>query len=100
MTALPAIASKLSRLVAEERRRFLQNHRHTMALGEAAARAMRKALDPELMAALHLWLINRGAPIAPFHNMMLVSPATTDARCDRLAAPVAGFADRLQGAST
>lgn len=60
------------------------------------AQAMRKALDPELMAALHLWLINRGVLIAPFHNMMLVSPATTDAQIDRLAGAVADFAARLE----
>jgi glutamate-1-semialdehyde 2,1-aminomutase len=63
------------------------------------AQAMRAALDPELVAALHLWLMNRGVLIAPFHNMMLVSPATTDAQIDQLAAAVAGFADRLEGAA-
>jgi glutamate-1-semialdehyde 2,1-aminomutase len=30
-------------------------------------------------------LINRGVLIAPFHNMTLVSPATTPAQVDRLA---------------
>jgi glutamate-1-semialdehyde 2,1-aminomutase len=63
------------------------------------AQEMRAALDPELVAALHLWLMNRGVLIAPFHNMMLVSPATTDAQIDQLAAAVAGFADRLEGAA-
>ena len=35
-------------------------------------------------------LVNRGALIAPFHNMMLVSPATTRRQVDRL---VAAFGD-------
>jgi glutamate-1-semialdehyde 2,1-aminomutase len=32
---------------------------------------------PALEQAIHLALLNRGCLIAPFHNMMLVSPATT-----------------------
>ena len=28
---------------------------------------------------MHLGLLNRGVLIAPFHNMMLVSPATSEA---------------------
>jgi glutamate-1-semialdehyde 2,1-aminomutase len=40
---------------------------------EAAA-----AHAPELEKTIHLALVNRGCLIAPFHNMMLVSPATTD----------------------
>ncbi|MCK5910613.1 MAG: aspartate aminotransferase family protein [Caulobacter sp.] len=53
---------------------------------------MRKVLDHEAVEALHLWLINRGVLIAPFHNMMLVSPVTDDAAIDRLVAAVDGFA--------
>ena len=56
------------------------------------AAAMRKVLDHEAVEALHLWLINRGALIAPFHNMMLVSPVTEDAAVDRLVAAVDAFA--------
>ena len=32
-----------------------------------------------------MYLINRGVLIAPFHNMTLVSPATTQTQVDRLA---------------
>lgn len=60
------------------------------------AAEMRKALDPDLLSAFHLWLINRGVLIAPFHNMMLVSPVTEDAAIDRLIAAVAGFVDALK----
>jgi glutamate-1-semialdehyde 2,1-aminomutase len=41
---------------------------------------------PELEAAIHVALVNRGCLIAPFHNMMLVSPATQKAQVDRLVA--------------
>ena len=34
-------------------------------------------LDPELEHLIHLGLLNRGVMITPFHNMMLVSPAST-----------------------
>jgi glutamate-1-semialdehyde 2,1-aminomutase len=56
------------------------------------AATMRKVLDHDRVEALHLWLINRGVLIAPFHNMMLVSPVTDDAAIDRLVAAVDGFA--------
>lgn len=45
----------------------------------------RAAMQGPLEHALHLYLINRGVLIAPFHNMTLVSPATTSAQVDRLA---------------
>ncbi|PTX03912.1 aspartate aminotransferase family protein [Pararhodobacter aggregans] len=41
---------------------------------------------PEVEAALHLGLLNRGCLIAPFHNMMLVSPVTKTRQIDRLIA--------------
>ncbi len=44
------------------------------------------AHQPRVEAALHTALINRGTLIAPFHNMMLVSPATKKAQVDRLLA--------------
>jgi glutamate-1-semialdehyde 2,1-aminomutase len=39
---------------------------------------------PALEQAIHLALLNRGCLIAPFHNMMLVSPATTGAQVEAL----------------
>ena len=47
--------------------------------GEAEA-----AHAPGLEAAIHVALVNRGVLIAPFHNMMLISPATTTRQVDRL----------------
>ncbi len=42
------------------------------------------AHQPAVEAAIHTALINRGTLIAPFHNMMLVSPVTTKHQIDRL----------------
>jgi glutamate-1-semialdehyde 2,1-aminomutase len=39
--------------------------------------------DPELEDALHLFLLNRGVLITPFHNMALMCPATTETDVDR-----------------
>jgi glutamate-1-semialdehyde 2,1-aminomutase len=46
---------------------------------EAAA-----AMHGDLEHAIHVYLLNRGVLIAPFHNMTLVCPATTAADVDRL----------------
>ncbi|MDP2122558.1 MAG: aspartate aminotransferase family protein [Hoeflea sp.] len=43
-----------------------------------------QAHKPELEKAIHAALVNKGCLIAPFHNMMLVSPATSFAQIDRL----------------
>ncbi len=37
----------------------------------------REAQNDTLESAIHLYLLNRGVLLTPFHNMMLVSPATT-----------------------
>jgi glutamate-1-semialdehyde 2,1-aminomutase len=39
--------------------------------------------DSELEDALHLFMLNRGVLITPFHNMALMCPATTEADVDR-----------------
>ena len=44
------------------------------------------AHQPVVEAAMHLSLLNRGCLIAPFHNMMLISPATKKGQVDRLSA--------------
>ena len=44
----------------------------------------RASMNPKLEAAIHLALVNRGILLAPFHNMMLLSPVTTDGQVDRL----------------
>jgi len=52
-----------------------------------------KAHKPKLERAVHLGLMNRGSLIAPFHNMMLISPVTYDKQINKL---VKNFDDVLQ----
>jgi glutamate-1-semialdehyde 2,1-aminomutase len=42
------------------------------------------AHQPALEKCIHLALLNRGSLIAPFHNMMLISPATKRKQVERL----------------
>lgn len=53
------------------------------------------AMDAELEHALHLYLLNRGLLITPFHNMMLICPDTTDADVDLLVAAMDGALTQL-----
>lgn len=48
--------------------------------GGEAARAIHRPID----VALHHYLLNRGVIVTPFHNMMLICPATTTAHVERL----------------
>ena len=41
-------------------------------------------LDSELEHTIHLYLLNRGVLITPFHNMLLVCPATSAENVDKL----------------
>jgi glutamate-1-semialdehyde aminotransferase len=58
---------------------------------EAAA-----AGDPELDRLIHLYLLNRGILMTPFHNMALMSPATTEADVDAHTAAFDEAARELQ----
>jgi len=42
-----------------------------------------EAMDFELERFMHLFAMNRGILLTPFHNMALMSPATTDEHVDR-----------------
>lgn len=57
----------------------------------------RAAMQGQLEHFIHLYLINRGLLLAPFHNMALISPATTAAQVDRLISGVGGLAAALSG---
>ena len=59
--------------------------------GESAA-----AGDEELERFLHLYALNRGVLITPFHNMALVSPATSEADVDRHTRGLRGRARRAR----
>jgi glutamate-1-semialdehyde 2,1-aminomutase len=56
------------------------------------------SFDHELERALHLYLLNRGVLIAPFHNMTLTSPVTAEAQVDRLVNVVAAAVGELLAA--
>jgi glutamate-1-semialdehyde 2,1-aminomutase len=60
--------------------------------GEAAA-----AVDPELDRFMHLWALNRGILMTPFHNMALIAPDTTLADIDHHTAVFAAAVDALCG---
>jgi glutamate-1-semialdehyde 2,1-aminomutase len=51
--------------------------------------------DPELDAFIHLFLLNRGILMTPFHNMSLMSPATTAEDVDLHTELFAQAADEL-----
>ena len=59
---------------------------------EAAA-----SMDGDLEHAIHLYLLNRGFLVTPFHNMTLVSPATQAADVDGLVAATGDVLLQLAG---
>jgi glutamate-1-semialdehyde 2,1-aminomutase len=60
---------------------------------EAAA-----AADPELDRFMHLFALNRGILLTPFHNMALIAPDTTEADVDRHTAVFRESVEALLGA--
>jgi glutamate-1-semialdehyde aminotransferase len=61
--------------------------------GSEAAAGQDEELDPYI----HLYLLNRGILMTPFHNMALMSPATTSDDVDRHSEVFAEMADELIG---
>jgi len=55
------------------------------------------AADAELDEYLHLYTVNRGVLMTPFHNMALMCPATTKADVDAHTAVFASAVDELAG---
>ncbi len=69
-----------------------------LGFGAAPARNGREsaaAMHPELERTLHLYLLNRGVLLTPFHNMMLLSPQTAPAAVDRLLTHLGAALDEL-----
>jgi glutamate-1-semialdehyde 2,1-aminomutase len=54
-----------------------------------------RAMQPALERAIHLWLLNRGLLVTPFHNMMLTGPQLEPAQVDALVAGIGGCLDEL-----
>jgi glutamate-1-semialdehyde 2,1-aminomutase len=46
----------------------------------------RTAQNDTIESAIHLYLLNRGVLLTPFHNMMLICPATSEADINKLLA--------------
>jgi glutamate-1-semialdehyde 2,1-aminomutase len=61
--------------------------------GAAAA----AAVDDELEELMHLWALNRGVLLTPFHNMALFSPQHTEEDVDRHTEVFAAAVDALVG---
>jgi glutamate-1-semialdehyde 2,1-aminomutase len=59
--------------------------------GAEAAAGQDDRLDPYI----HLYLLNRGILMTPFHNMALMSPATTTSDVDRHTQVFTEMADEL-----
>lgn len=55
---------------------------------------------PELESFTHLFMLNRGVLLTPFHSMMLLSPATQEADVDRLLAVFGELCGSLCGQLT
>ena len=54
------------------------------AIAPTNAAEARNAQHDTIESAIHLYLLNRGVLLTPFHNMMLVCPATTEADVSKL----------------
>lgn len=52
-------------------------------------------MRPELEQALHLWLLNRGLLVTPFHNMLLTAPMLPSAAVEVLCAEIGEFLDTV-----
>jgi glutamate-1-semialdehyde 2,1-aminomutase len=70
-----ALPWNIVQLGARAEYRFCPQPPRTGGESEAAA-------DPQLDEYLHLYTVNRGVLLTPFHNMALMSPATTGADVD------------------
>jgi glutamate-1-semialdehyde 2,1-aminomutase len=57
----------------------------------------RAAMDDDLQRGLHLFLLNRGILITPFHNMLLVCPDTADSDVATLSQAFASFIHEVRG---
>jgi glutamate-1-semialdehyde 2,1-aminomutase len=54
--------------------------------------------DTTLEALFHLYMLNRGLLITPFHSMLLICPATRPADVDRYSGVFQGFCSELLAA--
>jgi glutamate-1-semialdehyde 2,1-aminomutase len=86
------VITAVGSLLDRERARFADSHPRSRELHELERFCPRRprtgaesaaAGDRDVEEYLHLYLLNRGVLITPFHNMALMCPATTTAQVDR-----------------
>ncbi|MBM4191459.1 MAG: aminotransferase class III-fold pyridoxal phosphate-dependent enzyme [Gammaproteobacteria bacterium] len=53
------------------------------------------AMRPEFEHTLHLWLLNRGLLVTPFHNMMLTAPMLQASQVEALCTSIESFLDAV-----
>ncbi len=70
---------------------------HFMPAPPSTGREQWEHADFELERFLHLYALNRGVLMTPFHNMALMSPATTESDVDRHSEVFGRAVDELQG---
>jgi len=70
---------------------------HFMPTAPSTGREQWEHADFELERFLHLYALNRGVLMTPFHNMALMSPATTESDVDRHSEVFGRAVDELQG---
>jgi glutamate-1-semialdehyde 2,1-aminomutase len=59
------------------------------------AQQARDAQNDTIESAIHLYLLNRGVLLTPFHNMMLICPATTEVDIHKLVRVFSDCLDKL-----
>ena len=102
MTGLAESLAQRSRAVIAEHRlpwcvAQLGSRMETMFAPVAPRNAaeFRRSRDDALEALLHVYFMNRGVLITPFHCMLLMCPATTAEDTDRYLAVLRGFCAEL-----
>ncbi|HUA89171.1 MAG TPA: transaminase [Steroidobacteraceae bacterium] len=63
------------------------------------ASQLARTRDGALESLLHLYMLNRGVLITPFHSMLLICPATTAADVERYVGVFQGLCEELSGSA-
>jgi glutamate-1-semialdehyde 2,1-aminomutase len=64
-----------------------------------SASELARSRDGTLETLLHLFMLNRGVRITPFHSMLLMCPATSRADVDRYVSEFGDFCRQLRSAA-
>lgn len=75
--------SRVAALMAREEARYARTHQGWLCPRPKTAAEAAAAADDEVESLLHLYALNRGVLLTPFHNMALMCPATSADDVDR-----------------